>query len=166
MTITVEDGTNVAGANSYVTVAEAKTYATARGVTLPTPDSAIEPLILQAMDYLESLRSDYKGIKANQTQPLQWPRTGVTIDGYAIDSNVIPTELKNAEMQLVMDVANGLDPMAASDGSAFIVKEKVGPIETTYSEGVATSGMPILRRTEALLTPLLERQGLLTVERA
>lgn len=166
MTITVEDGSNVAGANSYVTVSDARTYATARGVTLSATDSVVETLIFKAMDYLESLRSDYKGTKSNQTQALQWPRTNVSIDGYDIDSDVIPTELKNAEMQLIMDISSGLDPMLSSDGAAFVIKDKIGPLETTYSEGVATSGLPILRRAEALLMPLLAQQGLLTVVRA
>lgn len=166
MALIVEDGSNVANANSYVTLVEARAYATARGVTLSATDSVVEALVMKAMDYLESLRADYKGIKANETQALQWPRTGVSIDGYDIASNTIPTLLKNAEMQLVMDINSGLDPMASSDGGSFVVSEKVGPIETKYSEAVSTSGMPILRRTEALIAPLLNRQGLLTVERA
>lgn len=166
MTITVETGAGVANANSYVTLAEARTYAKARGVTLTAFDDVLEQYLIKAMDYLESLRADYRGIKTDSTYALQWPRYGVYLDGVELDSNVIPTELKNAQVALAMAVQDGVDLMPTQSGDAFVVSEKVGPIETRYSEGVSVSGVPIVRSVEALLAPLLKATGALSTVRA
>ena len=52
MAITVEDGSGVAGANSYATVAQLMTYAASRGVELEIKDHAAEVLLLKGMDYI------------------------------------------------------------------------------------------------------------------
>jgi hypothetical protein len=166
MTILVEDGTIVTDANSYVTVEEARAYARARGTYISDATRVVEQELVQAMDYLESLRNSYKGKKTDVTQTLQWPRQSVYIDGELFASDAIPTELKAAQMRLVMEIEAGFDPMGNSDGLPFIVSERVDVLETKYSEGIATSGLPILRKVEALLAPLLTTDGLLTVVRA
>ncbi len=53
MAIVVEDGTQVAGANSYVSESDLTTYASDRGVALSETESV---LIIKAMDYLNTLR--------------------------------------------------------------------------------------------------------------
>ena len=76
-TIIVEDGSVVAGANSYVTEAELTTYAADRGITLT---AATDVLLIKAMDYIESL--SFIGTKFSEGQSLQWPRSNVYIDGF------------------------------------------------------------------------------------
>ena len=166
MTLIVEDGSGVANANSYITLAEARSYAIQRGVTLSATDSALEVDLIKSMDYLESQRSNYKGVKTSPTYALQWPRYGVSIDGTEIASNVIPVELKNAQAQLAMAIATGVDLLPTATGAAFVVSEKVGPIETKYAENVSTSGVPIVRAVDALLAPLLRTGGALATARA
>ncbi len=63
MAIVVEDGTVVAGANSYITRASAIAYAAARGVTLANT-TATDAQVVKAFDYLESLRSQFETIGA------------------------------------------------------------------------------------------------------
>lgn len=166
MTLIVEDGSGVTGANSYVTLVEARAYALTRGVEMTDVDSKLEMYLVKAMDYLESLRYGFKGRKTNADQALQWPRYCVYIDGYAISSEAIPTELKNAQMQIAMAIQSGIDFMPTASGEAFVISEKVGPIETKYSEGVSTSGVPIVRTVEALLAPLMNIGFGLVTERA
>lgn len=166
MTIIVEDGTGVVNANSYVTLVEARAYALARDVKLTDADAVLEVYLTKAMDYLEAQRDNFKGMKTVPTYALQWPRYGVFIDGTEIASNIVPKELKNAQIQLAMAVADGVDLMPTASGDAFIISEKVGPIETKYAEGVSTSGVPIVRAVEAWLAPLLRATGALTTVRA
>ena len=151
MAIIVEDGSIVTGANSYVSEAELTAYATARGITL-TGDE--EELLVRAMDYIESL--NYKGMKFSDEQPLQWPRSGVIVDGYAVSASSIPQILKNGLMQTAMAIDNGEDPLA--DLPRSVQSETVGPISVTYSSGA--SSVPIVRKINAQLYKLLESGGL------
>lgn len=103
MTITVETGSGTnAAANSYVSVADFQAYADARGYTYPGTDAACEKLLIKAMDYIEARRNRFQGLKTTNTQPLQWPREWVYIDGYAIENDVIPTELIKAQCELAV----------------------------------------------------------------
>lgn len=150
MAIVVEDGTIVAGANSYVTEAELTTYATARGITLA---GDTEELLIKAMDYIESLA--YKGIKLTQDQPLQWPRANVVVDGYLLSTDEIPTELKNGEMETAISIDGGEDPLA--DIPRVKTKSTVGPISVEYAEG--SSSTTTVRRITAQLRKLLANNG-------
>lgn len=134
MALIIEDGTMVATANSYATLIEIRAYALERGVTLPTVDAAVEVMAIKAIDYMESLRSKYKGFAASVTQALCWPRTCVYIDGILVDSTKIPVLIKKAQMQLVIDLNAGFELMPTIEG-ASVKKEVVGPIETEYFPG-------------------------------
>lgn len=153
MTITVEDGSIVAGANSYVSLAEARAYATARAKPLPTDDTALEALLILSVDYLEAQRARYQGSKVDATQELQFPREGVYIDGVPLDATAIPSILKQAQIRLAMEANAGVDLMPTRSG-AFVKKEEVGPIVTEYSEKVGISVQPEMSAVEALLEPL------------
>lgn len=140
MALVIEDGTQVAGANSYVTVAEAKAFAAARGASgFPTADLEVQTLLILAMDYLESKRGDYKGTKTSPSQALQYPRIGSSVDGVEIADNIIPIELKNAQMQLAIEASEFGDLSPSSDGYAIAV-EKVDVIEVQYAAGGRLSG--------------------------
>lgn len=173
MALEIEDGTGKANATSYVTVAEAKTYAASRGVVLSNDDAVVEAQLIQAMDYVESFRAKYQGRKTwprpgmdvshPHAQALQWPRTGVVIDcDYNLPDNVIPQELKQAQMQAAIEVHNGLVLMPSSDGRV-VKREKVDVIETEYMTGqdLGASGSlgPSFPAVDALLEPLFSACG-------
>ena len=99
MALVIETGALVSGANSYVTVANFSDWAASRGIIHTIDDNEIEQKILRAMDYFESLR--FLGVKRDENQSLQWPREQVYIDGYSVDSDEIPTQVKNALYELV-----------------------------------------------------------------
>lgn len=140
MALIIEDGTQVVGANSYVTTTEIKAFATARGIVdFPTADADVEILSTLAMDYLEAKRSEYRGTKTSASQSLQYPREGSTVDGVLIANNIIPVELKNAQMQLTIEAHEFGDLAPSSDGYAVAV-EKVDVIEVQYAAGGRLSG--------------------------
>jgi hypothetical protein len=159
----IEDGSNVAGANSYCDLATIRAYALARGVTLSAVDDSLNAHALKAMDYIEALRKQFQGCKSNYPgddgslpvpQPLQWPRRGVLIDNYPVEFNVIPQELKNAQCQLCIELFNDVDLMPTQTGQ-FVLREKVGSLETQYSETIGTSG-PTLSKVDSLLSILFK----------
>jgi len=153
MALIIEDGSIVAGANSYVSLAEARAYATARNKSIPTDDTSLESLLILAMDYLEAQRARFEGSKVSAEQELQYPREGVIVDGIELASTVIPSILKQAQIRLAMEASGGVDLMPTRSG-AFVKKETVGPIETEYSEKIGISLDPEMSAVDALLAPL------------
>ena len=162
MTLIVEDGTNVVGANTYATLATVRAYAVARGVTLSTVDATLEAQVIQAMDYLEAQRSRYQGEQTYKTstvaQALQWPRKNVLIDCIEFPTNEIPQELIDAEGELVVQINAGILLYPSSTGK-FITREKIDVIETEYSEKISTSGQPNLPSVDRLLGVLFSSCG-------
>jgi uncharacterized protein with NAD-binding domain and iron-sulfur cluster len=168
MAIVVEDGSGKGDSNSYVDIAEAEAYATARGVTL----QATESKLILAMDYLEAQRARYQGEKTwpvattdpvHVAQALQWPRTGVVIDcDVEWPDNAIPVELKRAQMQYCIELQNGFNPFASSDGRV-VKKTKVDVIEKEFfsATDLGISGIPqvSLPAVDALLSPLFNACG-------
>lgn len=132
MTLIVEDGTIVAGANTYISAADFSTYAAARGITL-IGDPAT--LLLEAMDYLEGLV--YKGIKRTIGQTLQWPRVDVYIDTYYLQANTLPIQLLNGQCWAAIAIDQGTDLM--QDLPRRVASEKVGNIEVHYAPGAAAN---------------------------
>ena len=150
MAIIAEDGTIVTGANSYVATADLTTYATARGITLT---SGAETLLIQAMDYIESLM--YKGVKFTRDQGLQWPRANVVIDGRLFDSDAIPAELIKAQKEVAIAIDQGNGPLINLPRSTK--REKVGPLEVEYMDGAAS--VELNRKITASLWKLLANGG-------
>lgn len=145
-TIIVETGEIVTGANSYVSVAELNTYASNRGITIAGTE---EDLLIKAMDVIEAY--DYIGVKRERLQSLQWPRLQVLVDGYYIDSNVIPTQLKNAQCEAAIAIDAGNNPLNPVEKD--VKSETVGDISVVYkdSSAPATIVKTILNSVKKLL---------------
>jgi hypothetical protein len=169
MTLIVENGTNVANANSYASLITLRAYALARGVTLSVSDPTVEAQTFKAMDYIESFRSQFQGVKTYQSptpQALQFPRAqyqnastayGIFIDCIQIANNVIPIELVNLLCQTVMAVNAGVDFENYNQSQQFITLEKVGPIEARYAspiEGGSSAGVPNVQSLQKMFDVL------------
>ena len=172
MALIIENGSLVANANSYVTVGEVRAYAAARASTIPAAggpgDGAIEAAAVRACDFIESMRGEFQGVKvAPATQSLQFPREGVSFEGYDLPDDAIPLILKNAQCQLAIEAVNGLDLMPTGDGRK-VIRKKVDVLETEWAAGTETNPLPQLVKARALLAPLLSNGGgnRLVVDRA
>ena len=130
MTLVVETGALVSGANTYVSVANFKAWADDRNVTYTDDDGVIEHKIFRAMDYFETLH--FLGLKADENQALQWPRDQVYIDGYAVESDEIPAQVKNALYELVKIEFDGDSALSPQERQA--ISEKIGDIQVTYAD--------------------------------
>ena len=128
VTLIIEDGSIVSGANSYITVTEWDTWATDRGIQHSHSDAKISHAILRAMDYFESL--NFKGLKHTEDQPLQWPRDQVYVDGYSVDSDEIPKEVRGAMYELTKIELDGDSPLNPQDRQTS--SEKIGDIQVVY----------------------------------
>ena len=150
MALTIEDGTGIAGANSYITVEDAQGYADLRGLSV----TITEALLIKACDYLESLRGDYQGEKTDGDNALQWPRSGVTVDGFDIGTDEIPDILIRAQAQLACDAAT-VDLMPNGTGREIIATSVEGAVTVQYAASGDTAPQPDLTAARALIAPLL-----------
>lgn len=154
ITITVEDGTGVADANSYVSIADARTYAANRGVTLPADNDAVAAMLIKATDYLEAQACKYQGQKTNCDYALQWPRSGVVICCVEIANNVIPKQLKDAQSALVVAQNEGLVLQPNVTAGDYVTEETVGPITTKYADPIKAGITARFTGVDSLLEPL------------
>lgn len=159
MALIIEDGSGVANANSFGTVAGLRAFATLRGVNLAPTDGAVEVLLIKAMDWLTA--QTYIGEMTYEGQSVPFPRTD--LDGYA--DNVIPAEIVTAQYHLALAANKGIDLMP-TQAKAAIKRKKVGPLETEYfGVGPAIVRVPAV---DGLLLGFLSGslRGQLRVERA
>jgi hypothetical protein len=163
MAIVVEDGTIVSGANSYASESELTTRASARGITLTAANGTPEQILLKSMDFIES--QNYAGSKLTKAQVLQWPRAGVYVDGFLVEDDEIPVELKIAQMETALSIDAGVNPLSTLGRETR--REKVGDIEVEYVPGSKDS--PDIRAISAYLDKLLvngANVGVVQLERA
>lgn len=162
MTLTVEDGTGVTGADSYISLAAARAYLDTRGLSLDASQSHAEIQLRKAFDYIESLRFNGKPVSADQATA--WPRTDVYINGELLDYTVIPSSVGYAQARYAAAIHDGLELQPNSSGQASAIREKIGPIEVEYAS--SSSATPLIRAADALLKPYLASVPYLSVDRA
>jgi len=159
MAIIVEDGSNIAGANSYVSLVDARAILNPLGQDLNSVDAIAEQQILNATRYIEAFRQSFKGWKRSGTQSMQWPRLGVVIDGISIDSNIIPQDLIDAQVFAAYEYAEGQILQPSSSGQSISRERVEGAIDTSYFNTGAIEGSPALVRVNDSLNPLLKPGG-------
>ena len=129
---------------SYVSVEFATEYLTSRDVVLP---GGLEALLVRAMDFLNGI-DDWIGDRTNAVQVLDWLRTGITNVG----DNEIPLLLKNAQVELVTAIDQGIDIFPNRQAGEFVTEERVGPVQVKYSPYIGTDSAPVLGYVDRVLS--------------
>lgn len=160
--LTIEDGTIVADADSYVTIANVATHATRYGHTWAGTDEAKEQAILRAMTFIEDSESLFRGHRVSSAQELSWPREYVPDargTGY-LASDAIPKGIKNAVMEAaVLESASPFSLLQSEltvTGKIVRKREKVGPLEeeTQYAD-IGGENRKEFERISAYLKPYI-----------
>lgn len=134
MVLVVEDGSGNSSADSYISVADADVYFSARNnaTWAGMSDAEKEAGLLYATAYIDA-NYEWPGFVENTTQALDWPRS----DAYDTDDRElsgIPRQLKNATCELAL--AHNTDSLATTfDRGGRVKREKVGPLEVEYESG-------------------------------
>lgn len=141
MALVIENGSIVANANSFVTVAEIREFAEARGIVLPVDDGDVEPFAVEAWDFLITVEPRMTGTRVSAEQEGVYPRNCVKINCFDVANTVIPVTLKKAQMQLAVDRSRGVPLVTDDSAERDIKREKIGPLETEwFGPGNATTG--------------------------
>lgn len=152
MALIVEDGTGKGDANAYVSTADLDAYLSLRGKSIA---SGKEEAIIKATDYMmQKYRGNWRGIKKTSTQALDWPRYDIVVDGYSLDSNIIPKDVKNACCELAYRAAS--DDLY-SDLTQGVIREKIDVIEVEYDQ--STPQVKRFVAVDAMLRPYLNNTG-------
>lgn len=143
MALTVEDGSVVAGADSYLSLADANTYWESYGnpaTWTGKSDAEREGFLRSATRWLDA-NYRWRGTieDASTPQVLGWPRTGVTDDeGREVAEDSVPQRLKDATAEMAHHFAQGQVESVVESGKQ-VVRQRVGPVEVQYAEGRSQS---------------------------
>lgn len=153
-TFTVEDGSLVTGANSYVSVAVADDYYVIDpnfSATWTAYTTAQKEYYLAWATRLLDQKTKWNGSRYTETQALRWPRSSVRdADGNTIEVTEIPQQLQHAVMELAKWLATN-DPTTGPDTDA-LKRVAVDVIEIEWQDGAFQSDYPSL--LNQLLWPL------------
>jgi hypothetical protein len=176
MTLIVEDGTVVADANSFNTVAQFKTFATNNGATAAAEadDDQVEVALIKAAQYMQQkFRLMWRGSIIEATQSLSWPRRGVPVtdffdpfytninvprsfqDTYYIPENTVPPEVLECQNLLALETIDSSGQSSGSLQASYgrqTKREKVGSLEVEYIAGGEDGGN--LKQTQTYWTAM------------
>lgn len=163
MAFKAEDGTGIAGANSYISVATFVSFWADRGKDYSdTEAELITAALVNATDYVELRWADkFVGRRASDTQGLSWPRTRA-YDRNGIELTGVPTALKNAISEYAKRALDAdLAPDPTLDPNVRQKTETVGPIsETTiYAGGPAVEKWRSYPKADTWLRQLCTQLG-------
>lgn len=152
----VEDGTAKDDSNSYADLAYADNYFSVRNnstwqnYNIGQRKSAL----IKGAAYVDQY--DFIGTKKTATQAMQWPRINAKVDGYLLDSTLIPKALKDAQCEAALRAAAGEIMADIESGSA--IEETVDVITVKYSE-YSSTGVTRYPVIESLLRKLVTSSG-------
>lgn len=162
MPFIVEDGTGLANAESYCTVAFADEYHDKRANLAWDLVQEKEAALRKATDYMiQAYRTAWKGYRVSAEQALDWPRNDVVLsDVYAQSQNAlvpndqVPSQVKMACAELAFKAASDeLNP----DLTQQVLSKTVGPISVTYDSN--SPQQTRFRAIDMLLRPLMHGNG-------
>lgn len=153
----VEDGSGLSNSVSFCSNEDADQYHARRGNTSWTSISHTTKhgLLIKATDYMEQVYRDrWQGARVLSTQALSWPRNSVVVDGFAVDADIVPTEVKNACAELALKASTST---LYADQGQIKTRVVIGPIETDYASG--SSPATQFKAVSAMLRPYLNPTG-------
>jgi hypothetical protein len=158
MSIVVETGTGASNSETYISVADASTYHTARGNAAwaaLASDTVREQALRKATGYMvATYRNRWQGTRKVEDQALCWPRYSVVVEGYLVDDDIVPEIVKRACAELALKAAA---EDLAPDLEQVTISQTVGPIRTDYDR--YSPQWKRYRAIDAMLLPYLKSGG-------
>jgi hypothetical protein len=130
VTLIIENGSIVAGADSFATRAEFIAYALKRGITVAN-DVAADAKLVKAFDFINGLESSLMGWLVSELQEGAYPRYGLLLQTFSIASTVVPKQAKQYQLSLALDLEAGIDIFNPGPSAST-------PVRVNRVEGVVT----------------------------
>ena len=134
MALIVEDGTVVAGADSFLSLIDARTTASNYGIALPVDDTEAEVSLRQG--YLNLLNQEryLQGSRVSADQTGIYPRTGAYNNCFPVASDSIPEEVKLSQLYAAEAISQGTSVNESTSGEALKSFDVKGVYSETYQD--------------------------------
>lgn len=149
ITLTIEDGTIVAGANAYTDLDDPVLTAYFEAHLYPAvwtaaTDEQKKAAIVTATRYVDAL-IDWNGSRVEATQPRAWPRDNVFLEGDWLANDVVPQDVQEAvlETALAFLTGNRIQDTAKSSGLSSIGLGG-GALDLEFNQPDPTANLPII----------------------
>lgn len=163
MALTVEDGTGLSVADSYVALTYADAYAEARAWAdwEAAGDDEKESALRQAAVYIDTI-ARYKGVRLKADQEREFPRSGLT-DWSSYPVTGLPKRVRDAAVELARKALTE-SLYVDLDRGGQVASESVGPVSVSYFNGAPVGKM--FRAAMQLLEPYVRDKSALYVSGA
>jgi hypothetical protein len=173
MSLVVETGSGVPGANSYASLAAFQTHCDDRNRDYSAySDEQQEAALIQAGEYLNSL--PWKGVRTGVDNSMSWPRYGTEIggsiwnqlqypatswvgvlddEGWYLPTDAVPSQVVNAQCEGAWLILQGSALEPSLDRGGQLIREKYDVIEFQYADSapVGTDYKQLSNRLKGLL---------------
>jgi len=155
MALVVETGAIVPGADSYVSLTDARALASGYGLALPADDIASEAALRNGAVYVGLQEPSMCGRRVSASQTLAYPRQGVSLYGFALASDVIPPQVIHAQVVAAVEYGAGTDVRASSDGRVTETERVEGAVTVSYFNNGVTGATTTITAALDAMRPLL-----------
>lgn len=155
MALVVEDGSVVSGADSYLSLSDARALAAKYGYELPADDTAAETALRNGAMYIGLQESSLCGQRVSPSQSLSFPRVGVSLYGFSLATNVIPDQVKLAQIIAGAEYGAGTDVRGSTDGRITTMERVEGAVTVQYADNGVTGAMITITAALDALRPLI-----------
>lgn len=155
MPLIVEDGSIVANADSYVSLADARTLAARYNLSLPADDNDAEAALRNGVIYIGLLEPMMCGSRVSHLQELSFPRRGVTLYEYPVAIDSIPSQVIRAQVIAAVEYGKGTDVRGSTDGRATSMERVEGAVTVQYFNNGASGATTTITAADDALRPLL-----------
>lgn len=163
MSLIIETGAGVTGADSYATAAALVSRAAAYGWTIPATTDAQNILLRRAAEAMNGM--DWKGRRVKALQALDWPRFAVTVDFETLAATAIPAQILFGQMALAAEIHT--DDIVSPDTKKGAVIEETVDVLTVKYAAVTNDGRVLRaaphRPSAVQFADFLHRRGLFAV---
>ena len=151
MTLIVEDGSIVTGADSFVSLTDARTLADKFGWTLPVDDGDAESALRNGAAYIGLQEPSLCGTRVSALQSLPFPRQGISLYGFPFANDAIPPQVIQAQIAAAVEYGKGSDVRGSTDGRITTMERVEGAVTVQYANnGVTGSTITITAALDAL----------------
>ena len=157
MALIVEDGSIVLGADSYVTLADARAYLLLFGYSLDADDLTAEASLRLGFNYVNSFEDKYSGELVSGSQTGSFPRNGLTVNGFPFDNDKIPQQVKDAQSLAAYEEFSSTGALFPNTTRQTVVSEEVvGAVKVAYADNGGDSSKVYFTQIDAILKTLFD----------
>ena len=156
ITIIVEDGTVVAGANSFVSLVDARTKVEALGLVISADDETAKSQLTQSyFQLVRSYQNRLNGDLVSLDQTGIAPRKNLYAKGFGIPSNVVPNDFINAQLAYADSINKGADVNQTAKAQEVSSESLDGVGSKTYKNGSSRRTTPYVPAVSQWLQPYM-----------